>query len=79
MATRLMLSLKKAAAESKRMWSLDTMTNSSWREVNGSVRFAPPVAGESHGISLASTTSDWGDMELAAVPSSKNRESSKMP
>jgi hypothetical protein len=62
MATHLMLSLKKAAAEPMGSWSVATMT-----DVNtGTLHFTPQMLGAQR---EASTLSNEGDMELESVPS----------
>lgn len=63
MASRLMLSLKKTAAEPQGGWSLETMTGTH----RGPIGFAPQATGRSHEIPL---TPSEVDIELDVVPSS---------
>lgn len=68
MASRLMLSLKKAAAKTSQAWSLQSMTNSTRGRTSagGTLRFASQVPGRPHGISLAPMVLD-AEMELDTV------------
>ena len=70
MASRLMLSLKKASVEPKGMWSLETMTNQSAGRVagGGTVRFASWVPGGSCETSPHSVALDEEGIELDAKP-----------
>lgn len=63
MASRLMLSLKKASVEQKPPWSLRTMSNPNW----GPITFASNVLRTSHQISSLPTTLDELDVELDVV------------
>ncbi|KAF9781781.1 hypothetical protein BJ322DRAFT_1078244 [Thelephora terrestris] len=70
MASRLMLSLKKASAEPKAVWSLKTMTNATSGELaeDGTIRFAARVPGRFHGSAFAPAASDREYIELDATP-----------
>ena len=70
MASRLMLSLKKAAAGPQVVWSLEIMTNPSWGSTveEATLRFAPRVSGGRHELSLVSAGRDEEDVELDPVP-----------
>ena len=71
MASRLMLSLKKAAGEPREMWSLETMTNPGW---SGTARFASRAPDELQEISLVSVTLDKeGKVFDAAGPSTPSQ------
>ena len=69
MASRLMLSLKKATVQPKILWSLDTMTSigqgSSARD--GTITFAPTVFRGLHETSQAPAAPNEGDIELGAM------------
>jgi len=69
MASRLMLSLKKATTKPKILWSLDTMASVNRRGStgNGTINFAPRVPRGSHKISLAPVAPNEEDMELGTV------------
>ncbi|KAF9781540.1 hypothetical protein BJ322DRAFT_229181 [Thelephora terrestris] len=67
MASRLMLSLKKAAVGSTVEWSLDTMTNARSAE-DRTICFAPRVPGGLHELSLTSTAPNEEDTELGTIP-----------
>jgi len=69
MATRLMLSLKKAAAEPKGLWSLETMATMGWGRSteDGTADPAPRVPGGSREISLTPAAPNEEDIELDAV------------
>lgn len=70
MASRLMISLKKATAQAKIPWSLDTMTTISLGRSteDGVVNSTPRVPGGLHEISLTSAAQNEEDMELGAMP-----------
>ena len=70
MASRLMLSLKKATVQPKMLWPLDTMTSMGRGRSagDGTINFAPTVPRGLHEISLAPVASDEEDMELGAMP-----------
>ena len=70
MASRLMLSLKKASVEPVGMWSLEVMSSSRAGRVagDGTVRFASRVSGRSCETSSYSVTLDEEDIELGAKP-----------
>lgn len=73
MASRLMLSLKKTAAEPGETWSLSTMTRGFSSE--DEVRFASHVSGRLYGISLTPAALNK-DIELDVVPPlPRNRQS----
>lgn len=80
MASRLMLSLKKAAANQKRVWSLETMSNPSLGRTidDGTTRFVSRVPGGSHEIPLRPMVPDVEDTELGAT-SRSSRDPSPMP
>ena len=76
MASRLMLSLKKAAAQPKIPWSLKTMTIiSQGRITEGGIINSPPrVPGEWHEISRVPAAPNEGGVELCAMHrSTRNR------
>lgn len=75
MASRLMLSLKKAAIEPTGPWSLTTMTNlSTGGAPEDSVSFASPGLGGSHEISETSAPRNEEDIELELMSRSpRNR------
>jgi len=64
MATRLMLSLKKAAEGPRVLWSLETMTNLRQGESRGNGTLTPRVPDGLHEISLTSAVPNE-DIELA--------------
>jgi hypothetical protein len=71
MASRLMLSLKKASMESVRAWSLSTM--SSGRQAlsaDRTIRFASQVPGGSHNVVATSASTNFVEegVELESVP-----------
>lgn len=68
MASRLMLSLKKAVREPKGVWSLETMTNTTQGLGEGTLRFAPPAHVEPRRISLAPAMPDEEAVELDPLP-----------
>lgn len=70
MASRLMLSLKRAAAEPQVVWSLGVMTNPSWgrTEEEATVRFAPRVPEGRHELSFFSAGRGEEDVELELTP-----------
>ena len=72
MASRLMLSLKKATVQPKILWSLDTMTSMGrGRSAGGrTIIFAPRVPRGLHEASRAPVAPNEGDMELGAMPRS---------
>jgi len=72
MASRLMLSLKKATAQPKILQSLDTMTSIGRGRSAGdeTTNFAPRVLIGLHETSRAPVAPSGGDMELGAMPRS---------
>ena len=70
MASRLMLSLKKASVQPKAVWSLETMTNpgSGTPTEEARVRFAARVPGGSHENPLTPADLDEEGIELGATP-----------
>ena len=70
MASRLMLSLKKASIEPKGVWSLETMANATSRELagDGTICFATRVSGRSHEILQTSATTDGEGVALSSSP-----------
>lgn len=73
MASRLMLSLKKAAAKPTVPWSLTTMTNSGKGKTPeiGTIRFASWTLSGSQEISGTLSPSNEGDVELESMPSNR--------
>lgn len=68
MASRLMISLKKAGSEHTGPRSLPTIDlDPTSSTSNGSMRFAPQVLGELHGISETSPTQNQEDVELESA------------
>ena len=77
MASRLMLSLKKASVKPKAMWSLQTMTNHIWGGTmeEGTIRFAPRNTRVSREISLPHLGPEEGEdivLEIA-ISSPRNQ------
>jgi len=70
MASRLMLSLKKAAVEQTGLWSLPTLygTSGGARLEDGTLRFASRVPGELYGILEITSPPDDGVIELDFPP-----------
>jgi hypothetical protein len=70
MASRLMLSLKKASVQPKIPWSLDTMTSVSPRRSAGGevIIFASRMTRGSHGIPRSLAAPNEEDMVLGGVP-----------
>ena len=70
MASRLMLSLKKATVQPKILWSLDAMVSiGRGRSTgDGTINPTPPVPRGFPEISRASTASSEEDMELDVIP-----------
>jgi hypothetical protein len=70
MASRLMLSLKKATAQPTRPWSLKTMTSTSQGRSTGNetINSVPRVPRGSHEIPRSPAAQNGGDIELGAVP-----------
>jgi len=69
MASRLMLSLKKATVQPKILWSLDTMTSTGRGRSagDGPITFAPTIFRRLHETSRAPVAPNEGDMELGAM------------
>jgi len=69
MASRLMLSLKKAIAEPEKQWSLGTLTGrrAGTSARDGTIRFAPLSRSEPQGVSQTCAVPKEGDIELDAV------------
>jgi len=69
MATRLMLSLKKAAAEPMGPWSLATIqgTGGGAGPQDGTIRFASHVPSESHQVLEVTGLPDDGAVELESM------------
>ncbi|KAF9642340.1 hypothetical protein BDM02DRAFT_3124642 [Thelephora ganbajun] len=70
MASRLMLSLKKAGVQPKAMWSIPTMTDPSGGRSteDGTIRFASQVPGGLREISLTPAAQNEEGIELDAIP-----------
>jgi len=67
MASRLMLSLKKAAVRPKEVWSLETMTNLSG-ERSAAIRFASQVPGGLRETPPIFVVPSGEDVELGPMP-----------
>ena len=69
MVSRLMLSLKKAAAEPTGLWSIATMesTNRGMRPEDGTLHFASKAPGGPHQISEITSLPDGGAIELGSM------------
>ena len=80
MASRLMLSLKKAAVKSGVVWSLTTMTSSGKGRPPGdsAIRFAPRTLSRPHKASKPFTL-QTGDIELELTPSFPQSRDSLQP
>ncbi|KAF9644339.1 hypothetical protein BDM02DRAFT_3122078, partial [Thelephora ganbajun] len=70
MASRLMLSLKKAGVQPKAMWSIATMTDPSWGRSTegGTIRFVSQVPEGLREISSTSAAQNEGGIELGTIP-----------
>ena len=82
MASRLMLSLKKAIDQPNVPWSLEVMTTINWGESarDETIDFASRVPRGLGEISRASAESSEEDMELGALPRlPRNRDSKHGP
>ena len=68
MASRLMLSLKKATTGPDMSWSLRTMSETGGAAAFGTIHFASCTIGGPHEVSEAPTPPNAGDIELESIP-----------